>query len=62
MLKVLQNLSVWNYCSIKRKRIGGDGVVRENVEIIQFSAVPDGDEYDKDIALAIRYAVDNGKK
>ena len=23
-------------------------------------AVPDGDEYDKDIALAIRYAVDNG--
>ena len=25
-------------------------------------AVPDGDEYDKDIALAIRYAVDNGAK
>ena len=24
--------------------------------------VPDGDEYDKDIALAIRYAVDNGAK
>jgi subtilisin family serine protease len=23
-------------------------------------AVPDGDEHDKDIALAIRYAVDNG--
>jgi hypothetical protein len=23
-------------------------------------AVPDGDEYDKDIALGIRYAVDNG--
>ena len=23
-------------------------------------AVPDGDEYDKDVALAIRYAVDNG--
>jgi hypothetical protein len=53
-------MSVWNYCSIKRKRIGGDGVVRENVEIM-FSSVPDGDEYDKDIALAIRYA-DNGKK
>jgi len=25
-------------------------------------AVPDGDEYDKDIALSIRYAVDNGAK
>ena len=25
-------------------------------------AVPDGDEYDKDIALAIRYAVDNGAR
>jgi hypothetical protein len=24
--------------------------------------VPDGDEYDKDIALGIRYAVDNGAK
>ena len=24
--------------------------------------VPDGDEFDKDIALAIRYAVDNGAK
>jgi hypothetical protein len=23
---------------------------------------PDGDEYDKDIALGIRYAVDNGAK
>ena len=25
-------------------------------------AVPNGDEYDKDVALAIRYAVDNGAK
>jgi cell wall-associated protease len=25
-------------------------------------AVPNGDEYDKDIANAIRYAVDNGAK
>ena len=25
-------------------------------------AIPNGDEYDKDIALAIRYAVDNGAK
>src|SRR6476620_6289706 len=29
---------------------------------MMISAVPDGDEHDKDIALAIRYAVDNGAK
>ena len=34
--------------------------VANNVEIMVLRAVPDGDEYDKDIALAIRYAVDNG--
>ncbi|MCC8359517.1 S8 family serine peptidase [Salinimicrobium sediminilitoris] len=38
---------------------GIDGVAN-NVEIMVLRAVPDGDEYDKDIALAIRYAVDNG--
>ena len=36
--------------------------VANNVEIMALRAVPDGDEYDKDIALAIRYAVDNGAK
>tara|TARA_R110002072_G_scaffold22615_1_gene79364 strand:+ start:194752 stop:196419 length:1668 start_codon:yes stop_codon:yes gene_type:complete len=41
--------------------IGMDGVAG-NVEIMVCRAVPDGDEYDKDIALAIRYAVDNGAK
>lgn len=41
---------------------GGDGVVANNVEIMAVRAVPNGDEYDKDIALAIRYAVDNGAK
>ncbi|MFV5701510.1 S8 family peptidase [Flavobacterium sp. XS2P12] len=40
---------------------GGDGVAN-NVEILTVRAVPDGDEYDKDIALGIRYAVDNGAK
>ena len=30
--------------------------------IMAFRAVPDGDERDKDIALAIRYAVDNGAR
>jgi subtilisin family serine protease len=41
--------------------IGIDGVA-QNVEIMAVRAVPDGDEYDKDVALAIRYAVDNGAK
>lgn len=41
--------------------IGMDGVA-DNVQIMMLRVVPDGDEYDKDIALAIRYAVDNGAK
>lgn len=40
---------------------GVDGVA-DNVRIMMLRAVPDGDEHDKDIALAIRYAVDNGAK
>lgn len=41
--------------------IGMDGVA-DNVRIMAVRAVPDGDEHDKDIALAIRYAVDNGAR
>ncbi|NCT94039.1 MAG: S8 family serine peptidase [Chitinophagaceae bacterium] len=42
--------------------IGIDGVA-DNVRIMMLRIVPDGgDEYDKDLALAIRYAVDNGAK
>ncbi|MBL4745589.1 MAG: S8 family peptidase [Flavobacteriaceae bacterium] len=41
--------------------IGMNGVA-ENVQIMTVRAVPDGDEYDKDVALAIRYVVDNGAK
>ena len=33
-----------------------------HIRIMGIRAVPDGDEYDKDIALGIRYAVDNGAK
>jgi cell wall-associated protease len=40
---------------------GVDGMAI-NVKIMSLRAVPDGDEYDKDVALAIRYAVDNGAK
>lgn len=46
---------------VRNNSIGGDGVAN-NVQIMAVRAVPNGDEYDKDIALAIRYAVDNGAK
>ncbi|MGB0882214.1 MAG: S8 family peptidase [Vicingaceae bacterium] len=39
--------------------IGIDGIA-DNVQIMALRAIPDGDERDKDVALAIRYAVDNG--
>lgn len=42
--------------------IGGDGVASNVAVIMPVRAVPDGDEYDKDVAMAIRYAVDNGAK
>ncbi len=38
-----------------------DGIA-DNVRIMAIRAMPGGDEHDKDIALAIRYAVDNGAK
>ncbi len=43
-----------------RKNGKGTRGIAENVKIMAVRAVPDGDEYDKDVALAIRYAVDNG--
>jgi subtilisin family serine protease len=39
--------------------LGIDGIA-ENVKIMSLRAVPNGDERDKDVALAIRYAADNG--
>ncbi len=45
--------------AVRNNGKGGDGVA-DNVRIMMLRAVPDGDEHDKDIALAIRYAVDNG--
>ena len=39
--------------------IGMDGIAND-VKIMMVRAVPDGDEHDKDISNAIRYAVDNG--
>jgi subtilisin family serine protease len=40
--------------------IGMDGIAAPNVRIMMIRAVPNGDERDKDVANAIRYAVDNG--
>jgi len=47
--------------AVRNNGKGGDGVAN-NVKILTVRAVPDGDEYDKDVALSIRYAVDNGAK
>ncbi|MNJ84906.1 Thermophilic serine proteinase precursor [compost metagenome] len=45
--------------AVRMNELGGDGVA-ENVKLMSLRAVPNGDEQDKDVALAIRYAVDNG--
>lgn len=45
--------------AVRNNGKGMDGIA-DNVRIMMVRAVPDGDEHDKDIALAIRYAVDNG--
>ena len=37
-------------------------ILGKNIEIMPVCISPKGDEHDKDIALAIRYAVDNGAK
>ena len=43
--------------------IGIDGIAGDgNVKILSVRTVPSGDERDKDVANAIRYAVDNGAK
>lgn len=43
----------------RENALGGEGVA-DNVQIMIVRAVPNGDEHDKDVANAIRYAVDNG--
>jgi len=49
---------------IAAKRNNGIGMngIANNVEIMPIRVVPNGDEYDKDVYLAIKYAVDNGAK
>lgn len=45
--------------AIRNNGLGLDGIAT-NVRIMSVRCVPDGDERDKDVANAIRYAVDNG--
>jgi len=49
---------------IAAERDNGKGMngVANNVKIMAIRSTPNGDEYDKDVALAIRYAADNGAK
>ena len=45
-----------------RQNKKGNKGINNLAKIMVLRAVPNGDEYDKDVALAIRYAVDNGAK
>ncbi|MDO6425001.1 S8 family serine peptidase, partial [Saccharophagus degradans] len=45
----------------RTNNLGAKGVV-DNALLMAVRMVPNGDEYDKDVALGIRYAVDNGAK
>ena len=45
--------------AVRNNDIGVQGVA-DNVKLMSIRTVPDGDERDKDVAAAIRYAVDNG--
>jgi len=49
---------------IAAERNNGKGMngIANNVKIMAIRSTPNGDEYDKDVALAIRYAADNGAK
>lgn len=46
---------------VRGNGLGADGIA-DHVQILAIRAVPDGDERDKDIANAIRYAADHGAK
>lgn len=48
--------------AVRGNNKGIDGVAGNSIRLMTVRTVPDGDEYDKDVANAIRYAVDNGAK
>jgi cell wall-associated protease len=45
--------------AVRNNGYGIDGIA-DNVRIMALKVVPNGDEYDKDVANALRYAVDHG--
>jgi subtilisin family serine protease len=45
--------------AVRNNGIGINGIATA-VKIMALRSIPNGDEYDKDVALSIRYAVDNG--
>jgi len=47
--------------AVRGNGYGIDGIA-DNVRIMSIKAIPNGDEYDKDIANAIHFAVDHGAK
>ncbi len=47
--------------ALRNNGIGMNGIAA-NVRLMIIRAVPDGDERDKDVAMAIRYAADNGAR
>ena len=59
-LSSLHGTHVAGIIGAKRNNNKGIDGVADNVKIMSVRVVPDGDEYDKDIAEGIRYAVDNG--
>lgn len=48
--------------AVRGNNLGIDGIGGNTVKIMSVRTVPNGDERDKDVANAIRYAVDNGAK
>jgi subtilisin family serine protease len=46
--------------AVRTNNLGVQGIASAPVQVMSVRAVPNGDERDKDVANAIRYAVDNG--
>ncbi len=60
--EALHGTHVAGIIAAERNNNKGTNGIANNVEIMTIRAVPNGDEYDKDIALSFYYAVDNGAK
>ncbi len=63
-LRSIQNHSteVSGIIAANRENKTGISGILQNAKIMPLNISPSGDEHDKDIAMAIRYAVDNGAK